>query len=345
MAQLAGYKSRDVPTGRLYINRNIILRITAATLLLAAMLLSCSAPHSNPLDPQNPDYQYILLSGLVQTISLPVQAVPNTTIKWQTAAGSELSSSDQQGRFKLQLASADAGWLFFSHPDFHPDSMAVSRPVNKSVEVDIYLNSLPQLDTLAVYSSVLNRLPALQKEQLIVEAQVSDRDNDIDSVWVTLSGQIKRYFLPYNSTKKSFRQEFSILDLDIIQLEELVGKSFSIGVSDIFSHYSTVGSAQLVRVIHPEVVCISPSENIISGPTPELVWETFQPGFEFIYQVQIYTNEVAPLLVWEQNGLTMDRTSCIVGNALSTGNYFWVIWAIDSFGDRTRSKPATFQVL
>jgi hypothetical protein len=310
--------------------------------LVIMILLSCEAPHHNPLDPQNPTYNYGRISGTVRTVSLPTETVPQTLVLWHSGNGQTMT--DQQGNFELLIPAAGDGWLFFFHEDFQPDSIFVDWPSVKEFKADAYLNALPRLDSLAVYSVVLNRFPSLQKEQLIVEARVSDRDKDIDSVYATFDGETQRYHLPYNTTEKTYRREFSILDLGVISLETRVGQLLKISVADIFSSFFTVGQGQLVRVIHEEVLFISPQGDMITGPRPTLIWQRFEPGFIFHYDVEIYTNEVAPQLVWAYRKLTMAQTSFDVDSDLANGSYFWVIWAIDDYGNRTRSKPAAFQV-
>jgi hypothetical protein len=141
-----------------------------------------------------------------------------------------------------------------------------------------------------------------------------------------------------------FQQEFSILDLGVISMEEMVGEMIQIGVTDISSRYQIVGQDQLVRVIYDEVIFVSPAADTTTGPRPTLVWLPFDPGFTINYDLEIYTNELAPQLVWAKRGLAMGQTTYDVDTDLPDGAYFWVIWAIDTYGNRTRSKLAAFNV-
>ena len=309
---------------------------------LVLFILSCEAPHDNPLDPQNADYRYGRISGVVRTVSLPVIPVTHSNVSWPSA--SEETETGAQGEFDMLIYQPKDGWLLFSHPDFYPDSVYISWADTKEKEIDGYLNALPHLDSLSVYSVVLNRHPSLQKEQLIIEAFVSDRDNDIDSVQVFFFNTTNGFHLPYNTTEKSFRSEFSILDLGVFSLEDYVGQPVAIGVRDINSHFILVGEAQLIRVIYDQVFLISPTGNEITGSTPALTWQRFEPGFDFYYDVEIYTNELAPQLVWSAKELTVDQSEIIVDSELTDGSYFWVVWAIDIFGNRTRSKLSAFTV-
>jgi len=316
-------------------------RLTAVLAILT-ILSACEAPHKNPLDPKNPDYSFGRITGSVYTVSLPVEAVPQTLVSWQPAG--QQSQTDGLGKFELLTPGMVDGWLIFTHPDFRSDSVYVHWSPEKMIDFNIYLNALPQLDSLAVYSIVLNRFPSLQKEQLVVEAQISDRDNDIDSVKTRFPEQAIEFYLPYNTTTKSYLREFSILDLAIPNLEEMVGRPLQLTVTDVFSHETPVGQGQLVRVIHEEILSVSPDGETITGPRPTLVWQPFTVEFQFRYDIEIYTNEVAPQLVWAEQGLDRYQTSFSVDTDLPDAAYFWVIWAIDSFGNRTRSKPAAFQV-
>jgi hypothetical protein len=289
----------------------------------------------------NPDYNYSRIRGRVLTLSLPVEPVSQTVVSWQS--GSKQTFTDQMGEFDLLLASAKDGWLFFSHPAYHSDSVYIDWPESNQFNTDISLNAVSVLDSLTIYSVVLNRFPSFQKEELFIKAYITDRDNDIDSVRAVISGDGRSFHLPFNTTDKSFQRELSIFDLGITGLEEIIGKPVQIFVRDIFSRNLSVGHNQLVRVIHDDVIFISP-EDTTTGKRPTLTWQPFQTGFEFHYTIEIYTDEVAPQLVWMHERLAMEQTMYTVDQDLQDGNYFWVIWAIDDFGNRTRSKLAAFSV-
>ena len=72
-------------------------------------------------------------------------------------------------------------------------------------------------------------------------------------------------------------------------------------------------------------------------------WRKFAPGFEFRYILQIYTDELDKVLVWQKE-INSNEIQYITDANLPSDDYFWVIWAIDEFENRTRSKPASFIV-
>ncbi|MCB9248128.1 MAG: hypothetical protein H6613_06095 [Ignavibacteriales bacterium] len=57
--------------------------------------------------------------------------------------------------------------------------------------------------------------------------------------------------------------------------------------------------------------------------------------------MQIYTDEVPAILVWQKE-IISSEIQYLTDVNLSSGDYFWVIWAIDEFENRTQSKPASF---
>ena len=109
-------------------------RLTA-TLLVITIVLSCEAPHKNPLDPKNPIYNYARVSGVVRTVSLPVQTVPQTVVSWQS--GSEQTLTDQQGKFELLLPSAVDGCCFFMRISILIPYSSIGRPIKNPRQTSI----------------------------------------------------------------------------------------------------------------------------------------------------------------------------------------------------------------
>jgi hypothetical protein len=303
---------------------------------------SCDAPRNNPLDPKNPDNSYYVIQGEVKTLSLPTQPVENVTVF--CAAQALQTMTNAAGDFFLEILTAQDGWLHFNKSGYLPDSTYITWGQRRKIEIEKFLNSLPQLDSLLVYSVILNRYPTLQTEQIVVQGKISDRDNDIDSVRVAIDVISSTQPLAYNIIDKWYAYTFSVYDLGIAKVEQLVGYKFEIYVKDIFEHDINIGLGMVERIIRNEPLFQSPSGNEVTSSSPMLTWERFDPGFTFTYMVQIYTAEITPQLIWEWNKLDAEQTSYTVDIVLPPDEYFWVIWAIDEFGNRARSKPASFRV-
>jgi hypothetical protein len=311
-------------------------------LIQFSAFITCDAPRKNPLDPDNTDNIYRVISGRVQTIKLPAEPIPGVKVFWLGQIAQTETNLD--GSFSIESVSSQNGWLHFEKEGYFPDSTFVQWLGKKSISVESSLNALPLLDSLLVYSVILNRYPSLQKEQIIVEVEISDDDNDIDTVQVFIAYNNFLADLIYNVSTRWYERSFTIFDLNIPSTERLVGHEFQIMVKDIFGHHFDLGSNTIERVIREEIIFLSPAGNDTTSAMPVLNWEAFQPGFTFRYLLQVFTAEITPQLVWEKGNLQDSLTSYTVELALPSSEYFWVIWAIDEFGNRTRSKPASFVV-
>jgi len=283
-----------------------------------------------------------MINGQVQTLSLPRKPLENVTVMW---LGKGLAThTDPNGIFNLETVGAQDNWIFFEKSGYFADSSFITWGNQRTITRDIFLNTQPLLDSLNLYSVILNRYPSLQTEQAVIEAWISDPDNDVDTVKVLIPVSDVMYTIPYNTTVKSYERVFSIFDLEIERLEEIVGYNFQITIYDVFDHVLQFETGSIIRVIRDEVHFQSPSGNELTGATPTLVWEVFNPGFNFTYTLEIFTAEITPQLQWRKEYIDMGITTNTVDSPLPAGPYYWIIWAIDSFGNRTRSKPASFTV-
>jgi hypothetical protein len=150
--------------------------------------------------------------------------------------------------------------------------------------------------------------------------------------------------LLYNVPLQTYERSFSIFDLNVPRLEELIGHVFQLDVHDPFDHRITVATPNLVRVIRSEILFMSPSGNDSTSSRPTLIWKNYDPGFQHTYILQIFTSEITPQLAWQTESVPQDSIQFTVDQDLSDGDYFWVIWAVDEFQNRVRSKPASFRV-
>jgi len=310
--------------------------------LIAGMYLVCDAPRNNPFDPQNPSYPFAVLSGRVLTLSVPHEPIPKVSIAWR--AGSLFTQTDEKGHFTFQNIKPENGWLFTNKEGFLTDSVHIEWLGKKERSIEIFMNAAPHLDSLTIYSIVLNRYPALQSYRAVIEAKISDRDNDIDSVYITNQYAGLKKYLTFNVSKNQYEKTFSNYDLHLASMDEIIGHDFDLFVVDKFGHTLLVGEAGIRRVIHQEVQFKAPANSEVVSSRPRLTWKPFDPGFPFYFIIQVYTNEISPQLVWEKSKVPADSTSVTVETTLGANDYFWIIWCVDEFQNRSRSKPASFTV-
>ncbi len=301
----------------------------------------CNAPRNNPLDPKNPDNRYAVISGSIKTLSLPSKPLADAIVLWRPEE--RMVASDGSGKFTFTGILPQAGWLIVSKEGYLTDSTFINN-FKSQVAAQFLLNEKPRLDSLTVYSVLSNRYPSLTTCRVVIKCILTDRDNDIDSVYVENPHLGIRKYLEFNVDERLYEKTWNLYDLNVQSGEQVVGYDFKVFVRDRFGHIISVGQDNVRRIIHDEVKFKSPSSYQVVSPTPRLEWNYFDPGFQFQFDVEVYTDEISPEKVWEKRGISADSTAATVDAPLSDNDYFWVIWCVDEFHNRSRSKPATFTV-
>lgn len=314
-------------------------------LLPAIIFISCNAPRNNPLDPENSNNNLSTIEGYVKTIKVPQIAIENAKIYW--ANSGLITYSNNQGYFKIANVAGMDGWLTIEKNSYSVDSIFINFEGKKKITENIFLNSIPVVEELQFYSITKNRYsspPNNQIYNLEVKAKITDVENDIDSVFFESTDLDTRKQLLYNASSRYYENSISLEDLNITSIDVVIGKDFIINVLDEDSKKFKIGTSNIKRIIKEEILTTSPTgKDTVDSANPLLEWKRFIPGFDFQYLIEIYTDEVPAILVWQKE-INSTEIQFQTSANLSHGDYFWVIWAIDEFGNRTRSKPSSFVV-
>ncbi len=305
------------------------------------VLLNCDAPHENPLDPLNKNTSLAVIEGTVLGITVPGEPVPGVTVSWST--GGRFDVTDENGRFQLANLKPEDGLLKFAKPGYLGDSLMVRWDGKNTVNVQKQLNACPVLAGLRIYSEVLYQYPDLQTGKVVIHTRITDKDHDIDSVYVENPYLNVTAPLEYNIVTKMYERAFKLNELNVRSIEDVVGYDFDVIVRDRFSHRVKVGSDGVKRVM-PEVEFQSPSNYQDVDGFPHLRWKPFRSGFHFTFTVQVFKYEFMPEIIWQKTNIPADSLSCTVDSRLPNNDYFWVIWCVDEFDNQSRSKPASFRV-
>ncbi len=306
------------------------------------LAFACQAPHDNPLDPENPEYSFARLSGTVRTASYPHTAIPDAVLLWQSAP--EYTRSSGEGAFLFDRLEPRSGRLVCTHAACFPDSIDIALQPGQSRAVEFLLNSRPVLEYFTLYSIVLNRYPALRSYQIGIACRLDDRDADIDSVWIENEALALHLALPYNTSAREYQKICTPAELHLASIQELPGTDLSLRVADRSGHALQLGSASVRRIITDEVDFVEPVNYQAVVAQPGFTWLGLSPGFAFTYTMEIYTADLLPLKVWEKSNIPAETTHLWIDRRLAPGDYFWVIWCVDTFGNCARSKPASFTV-
>lgn len=315
---------------------------TIFVFIILILIISCDAPRNNPLDPYNKDNIYHFLEGHVKTQDISREPLTDVIINWPDQH--KIAQTNLLGFFSIELVGAHDGWLYFDKENYWSDSLQIIWGETSKKSVEILLNSVASIESLRVFSSIQHRHFSYPKQSITVEVTIKDREKDIDSVHVNVPLKQIRTMLNYNAQSKKYIKSFSMYQLEIINAVELVGQTFQIEIKEDSRESNIIGSGILKRVILDTVKYISPSQSEITSSTPRLKWKEFNLDFEFNFMLEIYTKETFPQLVWRKEEINSDSTSYMVDSPLSVDEYQWVIWAIDKFGNRSGSIPASFEV-
>jgi hypothetical protein len=300
--------------------------------------VSCQAPRNNPLDPLNPDFNFGSIEGTVQTINLPYNAIPDVLIAWEES--SLITKTDVEGKFRLDNIPIADGILIFSKPGYKTDTLQITWRTAKRFYSRVFLNEIPVLDNFSLYSVVVN-----QQAELFVQASITDDDKDVESVFISSPGLSLIKELSYNLTARVYETRLTLSDLNIPDIEQTIGQDFYILARDMFQNEFTLGSSNIKRVIKNGVTGLIPANNDTISSQPFLLrWNSFTAGYTFTYMVEIFTNDALNQMVYRQEGISSDSTSCMVEQTLPAADYYWVIWVIDQFNNRCRSISAGFRI-
>ena len=295
------------------------------------------------LDNKRLNFSQGSIKGSVLSLSLKPIAGARVTLKSKGI----VVQTKSDGTYQITGLLHQDDTLLFQATGYSSDSAAVHwSPNAQDVQVDTRLNADPKLNDLRIYSSVQNTYTA-STASLYIQAKISDEDvGDIDSVYVDCPGlNINKLPLVYNFLSGYFETILDAGDSALPSIESAIGQTFSIIVRDNEGRFFNVGSSFLKRIIRDQITFYSPANGQTVQKNPTLLWKRFQPGFNFSYMVQVYTLSGVPQLVWQKSNISQDDIQVTVNaNLISGQNYYWVIWCIDEYQNRSSSKPATFVV-
>lgn len=303
----------------------------------------CEAPRNNPLDPANPRTSVSQISGQVLSAQVPTNPVSNVNVYWDI--DKVYTTTNAKGEFSLINITPQNGNLRFVKSGFLSDTLQVIwKGASNAQSFSINLNAAPQLANLKVYTVVKNLQGDISPQtELVVKAQISDSDNDIDHVYIRNDYLNLNHKLKYNLNDQVYQESFNYPDLPLLQKN--IGHKLDVYVKDRSNHTICVGGDKAVRIITDKFSLVYPSSyQTISPDSLKLKWNKYNPGFNYTWAVEIYVDDKPAYVVWDKYDLAANDTCCIVDQYLADKDYFWMVWCIDEFQNRARSKPISFTI-
>ena len=207
--------------------------------------------------------------------------------------------------------------------------------------------STPLVSEFNTYSIVENRFTLPKLYQFKVEAKILDPNELVESVFVYIPYFKVKKKLSYNSSNSIYERTLTVLDLNTTKADEVIGHEFDLLIKDKSSKTYTGSTKDIKRIIKEEIIIDSPLGYDTTETSPLLVWREFEGGFSHHYFVQVFIihEELYPELIWEKDNISSDSLSVKVDAVLPSGKYYWIIWCVDQFKNRARSKEAKFNIL
>ena len=280
------------------------------------------------------------IEGVIKTVAFPRVALSGVQIYWKNQ--NIISNTDKDGKFSFENLNIKSGWLYYSKTGYSPDSTFVNLENQRNVSLELFMNKIPQIDNFSIYTVVTNLFPSRQLYRLYIQTTISDAENDVDSVFVRSQELNFNKQLFFNPSTRAYERDFDPNELGVSSLEEAVGKTFSIIAKDDNRKVFNIGSSNIKRIIKQEVTPRSPVNREIVAPNFTIIWNRFEPGFAFKYRVQIFSDDINRLLIWESGLISSNDVQVVVPNIITPGDYFWVILCIDEYQNVSKSKPASF---
>ncbi|MBN2572739.1 MAG: hypothetical protein JXA68_11465 [Ignavibacteriales bacterium] len=310
--------------------------------IIIFLIFSCDAPRDNLFDPNNSDNKIYNIQGRVLTTKLPVSPLTNTSIYFQN--GNLHTYSDNNGNFKIEGVSLSNSWIYFNKEGYFPDSLYIEWNNEKSKYLQVNLNSIQTILDLSFYSITINKYPDQQNYKFGIKLKINDDEGDVDSIFLSNNKLKFSRFLNFNSSLNQYEATFNFNEIGITFVGDLIGKDFLIEAKDLFLRRFVIGQTSIKRIIYQVIELREPINNQIVDSLQLFKWTRFQPGFQFHYKLEIYTNEVNPELIHTVDNISTNEIQYQSNKSLEDGEYFWVLWCVDEFGNLSQSKPATFKV-
>ncbi len=340
--------------------------------ILLSLAISCQAPHDNPLDTQSPNYR----------VPQPPQPVNTLTADSITSTRCRLSWLSVENAYSYRIYSGNSDWDgssltgTFLYPEQHYGTVSAGIPLHLWIDIpsgqtrawavfgiaedglisdcsNIVIVTAPQRDkeasiSLQSWSSHITwwGLP----DQVTLNLNVAAADSDgIDSLWITLNEDyIGR--LVSSGDGIHWTREFQGYELPTGSIEAAVGYRFSMHHKDLAGFTTLDTTFSIERVIKETPYTSFPSRDtlIIQDPAIILEWLPFESDFSFSYAVDIvhWSDSHVPTIVYEESGISSDSLRHQVGVHLNPqpGLFLWSISVVDEFGNRSRSREASFRV-
>lgn len=319
-------------------------------IIFALTSLGCisDAPRINPMDPAlNPEIS-LTLQGKVERL-YNSNGIDNALIALMP--GNLLARSDMNGNFIIENISSDGPHTLLCEANgFASDTLHLSRMTDTTVTFK--LNALPAFPQVKITTEHEAVLTPPDEYFLNLDVTVSDADNpgEVETAWFHIpDASITDTLLPVSAAgeQRFFKRiRFGSLNL----FSALVGKPITFVARDAVKDTVTSAVYFITRIIEESPLMLQPNTSPPNSPVTvpfTFSWAPVALPYPFTYTIEIYPNLLVPVPpVVEITNIPATETSFEYTDALNlpADDYYWVLYVVDDFGNRSRSVKTTLSV-
>ncbi len=326
---------------------NLKMRILPYWFIGAVLLLSSclnDAPHDNPLDARS-SAASLLLSGDVFTFYQPHSKVPGAVLMLQP--GNHAALSDAGGHYRFTGLSAGTYQLTCAAAGYARDSLTIY--LTETTKKDFYLDRLPYFNSITLTTHHVSRwFPVEDIYYLQIQTVVDDPDgiSDVKTVYYTIPEDSFCDTLQATINAGVFARRAGVENLPVQNIQQLIGKKFDFYVEDDpgFSGEST--EHYLSRIIEETPVLFYPvGLETVADSVINFQWQKVNLPYDFTFTIELLQNNLGVFSkIDEISDLAGEATSYLYQAPLTAGDYLWIVYLVDSFGNSSSSKEGAFRI-
>jgi len=311
------------------------------------LLSSClnDAPHDNPLDPRGSSGASLQLSGEVFTFYQPHAKVPGAMLTLQP--GNHVTLSDTDGYYGFSGLVAGTYRLTCSAQGYAFDSLEIT--LTENTKKDFYLDRLPYFNTITLSTHHVSRwFPVEDIYYLQIQSTVDDPDGigDVKTVYYEIPEWGFSDTLQATINAGVFGRRVGVENLPVQNMQQLVGRAFDFYVEDDPGFKGTSPGHYVSRIIEETPVLLYPTGlETVADSTINFQWQKMIVPYGFTFTLELQQNNLGVFSIIEEiNGISGEATSYLYQTPLAAGDYLWVIYMVDDFGNTSSSKEGAFRI-
>lgn len=307
------------------------------------------APRVNPLDPAIAGSSRLQISGKVEHLN---SSAPIGAALLFLTPGNMVAQSDMNGHFTISGGIAPGDYTLRCEAEgFAVDSLNFS--IRQDTSVTFKLNALPVFERISLTTD--HETTFLPPDNYFLNIDILARDTDapgnIALVWFDIPATGHRDTLQEIASVQGqrFFKRIEAAEMGVNSLKELIGKPLEFYARDGEGAAAASGGRYLTRIIDDPPLPLAP---ITVPPQPPVSlpfrfeWDFISEPFHFDYAIEIYLNVPVALPPEAQiSGIPADSTGYFFNPpSFSAGEYYWVLYIVDEFGNRSRSRQTVLTI-